>query len=149
MGNSILQKKVFFLFVVVFCLTSLVVNVQAERWSWIKVADNVNLQSVDMVNSTDGWAVGSEGTIVHWDGMRWNNVGSPTTANLRTVDMIGSNEVYAIAFATAIPINESVIRWDGASWKNVTTPRSYLRSVDMISSTVGWAVGCGPHPNLP
>ena len=57
--------------------------------------------------------------------------------------MISSNEVYAIAFATEFPINESIIRWDGASWKNLTTPRSYLRSVDMISSTNGWAVGYG------
>jgi len=144
-GKFFFKKLVFFLFAVVFCFTSLVVSAQAESWSWIKVADNVNLQSVDMVNSTDGWAVGSQGTIVHWDGIRWNNIDSPTTSSLRAVDVISANEVYAIAFAVVIPINESVIRWDGASWKNVTTPRSYLRSVDMISSTYGWAVGYGGY----
>jgi len=122
MRKDTFLKPLPLILVVVLCTTPLAVNVQAESWSWTRVADKVNLQSVDMVNSTDGWAVGSEGTIVHWDGIRWNNIGSPTTANLRAGDMISSNEVYAIAFVMVIPINESVVRWDGASWKNVTTP---------------------------
>ena len=142
MRKFIFQKLVFLLSVV-FCLTSLFVTVKAESWSWIKVADNVNLQSVDMVNSNDGWAVGSEGTIVHWDGLRWNNIDSHTAANLRAVDVISSNDAYAIAFAVTIPINKSIIRWDGVNWKNVTTPPSYLRSIDMVSSSDGWAVGHG------
>ena len=142
--RKVIQKIVFFLFAGVLCLTSLVVNVQAESWSWTKVADNVNLQSVDMVNSNDGWAVGSEGTIVHWDGVRWNSVDSPTNADLRAVDVVSSTEVYAIAFALTIPINESLIRWDGASWKNVTSSipvGKILFSVNMVNSTYGWAVG--------
>jgi photosystem II stability/assembly factor-like uncharacterized protein len=143
MKRFIFQKWVFFFFVAAFCLTSPILTVQAESWSWTKVADNANLQSIDMASSTDGWAVGSEGTIIHWDGTRWNNIDSPTTANLRAADVISINEVYAVASVAAFSINESLIRWDGASWKNVTTPMSYLRSVDMISSTDGWAVGYG------
>ena len=143
MRKDAFMKSLLLILFAVLCTTPLMVNAQAENWAWVKVANNADLNSVGMVSSTDGWAVGSEGTIVRWDGTRWNNVGSPTSANLRAVDMLSSNEVYAVAFVTAIPINESVIRWDGASWKNVTTPQSYLKSMDMISSTDGWAVGYG------
>jgi hypothetical protein len=83
--------------VAMLCIPSLIFNAQAENWRWIKIANNPNLQSVDIVNSTDEWAVGFEGTIIHWDGTRWNNIGSPTTANLRAVDMINPDEGWAIA----------------------------------------------------
>ncbi len=124
MRKIALIRLLLFILVIMFCLTSLLVNVQAGSWGWTKVADNVDLQSVDMANSTDGWIVGWEGRILHWDGTKWNNIGSPTTADLRAVNTVSSNEVYAIAFAVVIPLNESVIRCDGTSWSNVTTPRA-------------------------
>jgi len=35
------------------------------------------LTSVDMVSSTDGWAVGLSGIMIRWDGANWNLVESP------------------------------------------------------------------------
>jgi photosystem II stability/assembly factor-like uncharacterized protein len=141
MRNDVLLKSFPIILVVMLCMASLVLNVQAENWSWNKVANNTNLQSVDMVNSTDGWAVGFAGTIIHWDGTRWNNIGSPTTVNLRAVDMINPEEGWAIAGNIGgWGNNNSIIKLDGTTWQNLSEPVS-VEALDMMSSTDGWAVG--------
>ncbi len=116
---------------------------QTETWGWNKMSSPTlaTLTSVSTVSESDAWAVGVEGTIIHWNGERWNNVTSPSNNYLYSVDMTSSNEGYAVSFALVTPINESIVRWDGSSWKNLTTPTSYLRSVKMLNSTYGWAVG--------
>jgi len=45
-----------------------------------------------MINSADGWAVGSDGCIIHWDGKSWSNVTSPTVAWFSCVDMVSSTD---------------------------------------------------------
>ena len=63
---------------------------QVENWIWSRVENTTDqyFQSIDMIDSTDGWAVGSEGAIIRWDVAKWNNVASPTIAWLSFVDMI-------------------------------------------------------------
>jgi hypothetical protein len=82
MSNYVFLKLLPFILVVMLCMTSLMVNAHAESWSWSKVASPTEayLQSVDMVSSTNGWTVGSDGCIIHWDGVNWYNVTSPTAA---------------------------------------------------------------------
>src|SRR5512136_789248 len=90
------------LILVLSCLTSFAMNVQAENWSWIRVASpaNTSFQSVDMLSSTDGWAVGSKGSIARWDGTAWSEVVSPTSYKLACVSMVSSSEGWAIAQRT-------------------------------------------------
>jgi hypothetical protein len=45
-----------------------------------------------MISSSDGWAVGSDGVIIHWNGTNWTNMKSPTSVCLSSVDMISSTE---------------------------------------------------------
>ena len=89
-----------------------------------------------MVSANDGWAVCSDGTIIHWDGTRWNTVTSPTTNWLLSVNMVNSADGWVVGdYGT-------IIHWDGESWTNVTSPTTHwLWSVDMVSATDGWAVG--------
>src|SRR5665647_3757419 len=60
--ETIMRKDTFlkplpFILVVMLCMTSLIVTVRAESWSWSKVASPAGeYLSVDMVNSNDGWA---------------------------------------------------------------------------------------------
>jgi hypothetical protein len=49
-----------------------------------------------MVNSTDGWAVGSDGCIIRWDGDSWSNVTSPTAASLSCVNMVSSTDGWTV-----------------------------------------------------
>jgi len=111
-----LPKPLPFILVAVLCIAPLMVSTQAENWGWRKVAipTDAYLQSVDMVNSTDGWAVGSEGAIIRWDGAKWSNVASPTSCKLVCVDMVSSNEGWAVAQRTdGYQTNQSIIRWTG------------------------------------
>jgi hypothetical protein len=79
-------------------------NVRADNWAWTKAANNANLNSIDMISSTDGWAVGSDGIIIHWDGVSWSNVTSPTGAWLSCVDMVSSTDGWIVGA-------DGVYRW--------------------------------------
>jgi hypothetical protein len=109
-----------------------------------------------MINSNDGWIVGANGTILHWDGFAWSIVTSPTTCALHSVFMITSNDGWAVG--------EDIIHWNGSEWSLVTDPLTdgYYFSVFMLSSDEGWAVGrrypsetrprtiyYGPNPPIP
>ncbi|PVX24147.1 MAG: hypothetical protein CW716_10735 [Candidatus Bathyarchaeum sp.] len=137
------MKSVTAFFVVSLSLTFFIGTVQASSWTKVSIPNDVFVASLDMVNSTDGWAVGNDGCLLHWNGTSWTEVASPTYANLVFVDMLSSNEGYAVVRQRTSPSVLSVIRWDGISWKNMSTPRGYFNALDMVSSTDGWAVGNG------
>jgi hypothetical protein len=68
-----------------------------------------------MVNSIDGWAVGSDGCIIHWDGNRWSDVTSPTGALLSCVDMVSSTDGWIVGA-------DGLYRWQEV----VVFPADYL-----------------------
>ena len=89
-----------------------------------------------MINATDGWAVGIDGTIIHWNGTVWMTVTSPTTNYLESVFMTSATDGWAVGGSGTI------IHWNGAEWTNVTSPTtSWLLSISMASPDDGWAVG--------
>jgi len=89
-------KAILFVFVVLLCISSFIVNVQAASWSKVSSPTEAYLEDVDMVSSTDGWAVGADGCIIRWDGTSWNNVTGPTTAWLKSVHMVSSTEGWIV-----------------------------------------------------
>ncbi len=109
------------------------------------------------VNPNDGWAVGNssstvtfEPTVYHWNGFMWTKgVAIGTTNNLYSVFMINSGDVWAAGggphttascSASLCPV---ILHFTGGSWNSITPPSgSYsLKSIFMVSSTEGWAVG--------
>ena len=68
------------IFIVSLSFTLLIGTVQASSWTKESTPNDVLLTALDMVNSSDGWAVGSDGVIIHWDGNVWSNAESPTGA---------------------------------------------------------------------
>jgi endo-1,4-beta-xylanase len=57
---------------------------------------NTTLRAVEMVTPQNGWAVGDQGTILHWDGTAWSRVNSPTTNDLYGVSVVSSSNVWAV-----------------------------------------------------
>lgn len=95
-----------------------------------------DLFAVSMVSSTDGWAVGSGGVRLRYNGTSWNTVTSPTVTDLFTVSMVSATDGWAVGSAGAI------LRYNGTSWSTVSSPTGEkLSSVYMVSATDGWAVG--------
>jgi photosystem II stability/assembly factor-like uncharacterized protein len=102
---------------------------------------NLPLESVNMISSTEGWAVGQRAVIVRWNGTKWSVEKEPEFMGapwLWSVDMVSSTDGWAVGSGG------DILRWDGTSWEYVTSPipaNKHLFSVDMVSSTDGWAVG--------
>ena len=74
-----------------------------------------NLNGVWGYSHDDLWAVGSSGTILHFDGVSWKKHQSPTSANLFAIDghesmTDGDKDIYAVG------ASGTIIHWDGTSW---------------------------------
>ena len=67
-----------------------------------------------MTGATEGWAVGSNGTILRFDGAEWTSAVSPTTERLNAVFGTASDNVWAVGE------RGTVVRYDGAAWPSST-----------------------------
>jgi photosystem II stability/assembly factor-like uncharacterized protein len=111
------------------------------------------LSGLAMVSPDEGWAVGSEGTIVHYHNGVWTRVASPIAqegGTLYSVAMVSATEGWAVGeYGT-------ILHYHNGAWSIVanTLPRiaptatphlnlsQYsLHDIAMVSPTEGWAVG--------
>jgi len=105
-----------------------------------------DLRGVFLISPTDGWAVGTAGTIFHWDGAGWMDLsaGSPTNNNLYSVFVVSPTDAWAVGASDPITFQSTIIRWNGASWTGpMVAPTSKIdyHSVRMVSGTDGWIAG--------
>ncbi|HLV99177.1 MAG TPA: hypothetical protein VKT82_10945 [Ktedonobacterales bacterium] len=125
-----------------------------------------NLNSVFMVSSTDGWAVGSTNTstnnteslILHYTGTQWDQISAPTNQNLHTLSsslqrvfMVSASEGWAIGNATVTENNAQgattayrafILHYSGDHWaQQGPLFDSALADIFMTSASNGWAVG--------
>jgi hypothetical protein len=89
----------------------------------------------------DVWAVGTSGTIMHWDGTKWSDVTSSTAANLMNAWGSSGNDVWAVGDSGTI------VHWDGAKWRSVPSGTT----VDLVAvwgdaSDDVWVVGGPGYP---
>lgn len=135
---------------------------------WIVSADNGNprikryyngtwvdypvvLTNTGMLNAVDAttseaWAVGQFGTILHWSGADWQRVSSPApvTTTLVAVSIVAPGEAWAVGNLTTYqpPV---ILHYHVGSWSLVATPvissDFELKSMSWTSPTDGWAVG--------
>ncbi len=114
------------------------------------------LFSVQMLSSTDGWAVGCTTLlcvapiILRWNGLAWSIFTSPLgIAGLLGIHMLSPTDGWAVG-ATAVDGQATIIHWDGVQWRRAPGPLTVggtgLISVRMVSPTDGWAVGAASGP---
>jgi hypothetical protein len=65
------------------------------------------------------WAVGDQGTIVHWDGTEWQKVQSPVNLLLYDIWGTSSDNIYAIRIS--LSQLSQLIHYDGNSWTEITS----------------------------
>jgi photosystem II stability/assembly factor-like uncharacterized protein len=94
-----------------------------------------------MLSATEGWAVGSSGKVLKYNGSSWSSVSNPATANL--------TDLYAVGFSGSgngftSGQNSTMYQWDGSSWntQNTALPDNSFHVYDlcMLSSSLGYAV---------
>jgi PKD repeat protein len=86
--------------------------------------------------ASNGFAVGTNGTIQKYNGSTWTPETSGTLEILNAVDVLSSGE------AVAVGDNGTILYYNGSTWSPRTSPVSFnIRSIKFSSALVGYAVG--------
>lgn len=110
------------------------------RWCQeITPASGIDLSSIWGTSDRSIWAVGQEGTILHWDGLRWRQQISDTSAGLTGVWGTSDSDVWAVGYFG------TVVHWDGMSWQRSSS--GTMKDLHGVwtagASSAVWAVGSG------
>src|SRR5690242_13730222 len=95
----------------------------------MSIATTSAMRDVWGTSPSDVFAVGDNGTILHFDGSAWNRMVSGTSASLTKVWGASSTEVYASS-----PDN-AILRYNGSMWSPLTIPPPPPHG----AMTVAWA----------
>ena len=106
-------------------------------WSLMTSPTSERLMQPWGTSGSDVFAVGYNGTIIHYDGTDWTTMTSPTSERLFGVWGTSGSDVFAVGY------NGTIIHYDGTDWSTMTSPTSEnLFSVWGTFSSDVFAVGC-------
>ncbi|MBN1637363.1 MAG: hypothetical protein JW866_00225 [Ignavibacteriales bacterium] len=104
-------------------LDALIAHYDGVDWSTLHVEiGEPILTGVWASSSTDVFAVGLEGTILHYDGNSWVHMNSGTNMNLVDIWGFSSNDVYACGGDIDNAVNPDIpilLHYDGVTWNTV------------------------------
>jgi hypothetical protein len=92
------------------------------------------LQGVSTLSTDEAWAVGGNGTFLHYLNRTWQAVSTPFTDTILAIQMLSPSDGYAVG-------NHLIAHWNGTQWTRVATPDHGVFALAMTSSGEGWAVG--------
>ncbi len=132
----------------------LILRWRRNRWRPVANGCGVPLNGVDVVSSSDVWAVG-EDTTCHFDGAGWSVIPSPQPRPpyseiayvLQDVSSVASDDVWAtgyrvIDFGEYLVDASIVEHWDGTAWTLTTAvPGQSLNAVESLGTDDVWVVG--------
>ena len=109
---------------------------------WTRVAgSSIAYRSISMVNANEGWAVGSDWGLSHWDGVQWIDYPSQYLVDFEEFNQFRSVSAFDSTHAWAVGDEGMSYYWDGSSWTRGTmTTTGRLNGVVMVSQTEAWAV---------
>jgi hypothetical protein len=114
-----------------------------QTWTVAKEV-SARLNDLDIVSTTDAWAVGVGGKIFHWDGIEWKDFASPTTVDLQSIDMLSATEGWAAGgkvLDDMMGLYPGVIlHFNNGSWTIFKSTNYRFSDLLMVSPTEGWAV---------
>ncbi len=95
------------------------------------------LKSVSMRDNTEGWAVGDEGTILHFTGGHWQVFASPTSKDLTAVSIAPNG------WGIAVGKNGTILSYNGTNWISdpSATNNPNLLAIKAFSNAKGWGAG--------
>ena len=121
-----------------------------------------DLWALTLRTASDGWAVGSDGAIIHWNGAQWSPTPLPTDLAISGpyLDAIAAPSATE---AWAASLDGEMFRWDGSTWRDVDlaaqlvahSPQSvdaaslapHITGLAMTAPGQGWAIGIGQAQN--
>jgi uncharacterized repeat protein (TIGR01451 family) len=107
-------------------------------WELFGTAASNTMYAVDMVDSTEGWAGGAAGFMMHYTGGDWVAVSTDFDSAVLGLDMLSASSGWAVTW------NHQLLRYNG-TWTVHSTPGAApLDDIYMLSETDGWVVGGQP-----
>lgn len=140
---------------------NIILHNSGGKWEKDRYTPDGNLKAIDMLNPTDGWAVGStsgnKGMVLHFTNGTWQDVGADIKEELNSVSVVGPNEVW-VAGKSKLLGAPAVYKFNGEKWTkarfNQDTFLSNLlskvtpwdgtyevKAIKMLNSSQGWIVG--------
>ncbi len=117
----------------------------SSSWQNVTTPTANRLRGVWAASSTDAWAVGDSGTIVHYNGSAWSTVASGTAQTLRAIWGSSSSDIWAVGGTN---FNSSdgdhiVLHYNGSAWSTVSDPAvNPLSAIWGSSANNVIAIGC-------
>jgi photosystem II stability/assembly factor-like uncharacterized protein len=111
--------------------------VRIDGRDWTEVHAGEWYVAIDMLSPRHGWAIGSAGRPMSWDGTNWTRHSMPLRAGDRLTDV----DAVTSSAAWAVGTRGLVVRWDGAGWRRL--PRLTLDDLVAVSfstPTDGWVI---------
>ena len=92
-----------------------------QYFTWTKYPSPVttDLNSVDMVSISNGWAVGENGHVLHYNGSAWTVTSAPInseTTGLTSISMSSAINGWAVGAERIGPYGNVLMRWNGTQW---------------------------------
>ena len=114
-----------------------------STWTQVAVPPGTpRLQSVKLVGTNDGWAVGRGGTILRLVSGNWTRAQGPSRT-VGPVDSVNANEAWFGGDAGQL------YRWQNGTIVTYTSPLTTpITALDMVSPTLGWAASTQPAPHV-
>jgi C-terminal processing protease CtpA/Prc/photosystem II stability/assembly factor-like uncharacterized protein len=106
-------------------------------WTWQNPPpSDYDLQAIWGSSSSDVFAAGDAGTILHYNGQTWNTMTSGASSDLKGIWGISSTDVFAVGYSGTI------LHYNGQAWNNEFKDNTcQLNSVWGTSSSDVFAVG--------
>lgn len=107
--------------------------------SWTTENDNGNfsnlMNAIHMFSATDGWAVGTTGKIVHYNGTFWQDVSSGTTTELLGLDFTDASHGIAVGKSGTIRV------YNGSDWNtsNSGLSTTFIYDVSYANASLAYA----------
>ena len=108
------------------------------QWQLVPTVTGELLRDVYMVTASDGWAVGDNGTVLHYNGASWQPVNISSTFTLIDVFMLNATEGYIAAWTD---YGSAIYHYDGVSWTLAYNSSLSLSRIGESSPNNVWAVG--------
>ena len=97
-----------------------------------------NMFAIWMLSSTDGWAVGQLGTMLHYNGTTWTALNpSPAPQTLYEVFFVSPQLGLSSGFST----ETYVLKYNGTQWNLEPYLPFQMEKMHILSATDGWGVG--------
>jgi photosystem II stability/assembly factor-like uncharacterized protein len=118
-------------------LSSAILQLSAQTWHLISPETGfTSLSDISMPDASQGMAVGTDGTILYYNGSGWIQMENSVNEKLNAIHMTGPGKAWAVGE------NSTVLHYNGSEWIQQNSPGgAVLNDVHILNDSLGWAVG--------